>query len=355
MKKNIIVILLLIIFTTGLFTGEKKLPELPKTSGIRGAANFIVATVDEEVILFSDVQREFAKWSYVLKSTRQNIPSFNFETKKIMLKRTMEDIFYLIYAKKNQLEVSEAQVSKRLHDIKSQYNIESDDELVLAVSRVRMMGHVENINQIRLYFRKLMLINRAKSHLIRSKYRSKLGKASEAEMKKFYKNNPKYFYGPPKVKLQHLVIKLKENADFDELEKTEKKLKSIVKSAKSGESFTGLVNKYASEAYKSNSGFISNQFLKKGELKSLFPKYVKYAFTLGKGGVSKVIIDGNKRIILKVVDKKEKQLRPYVEVKNIIKRFIYSQRGKVLLKDWINKQYRVRLIKIKYDRLRVSE
>ncbi len=267
----------------------------------------------------------------------------------------MEDIFYIIYAKNAQIEISEAQVNKRLYDIKNQYKIESDEELVVAVNRAGMMGRVENLNQLRDYFRQLMIINKAKSHLVRTKYRSKIQEPTDAQLRNFYNKNPNYFYGPPKVKIQHLVIKVKENADFEEMEKTEKMIKTVIQKAKAGDNFSNLVNKYASEAYRSNNGYISNQFLKRSELKSLFPKYAKAAFSLKKGGVSKVIIDGNKRIILKVADKKEKQLLPFDEVKNKIKQYVMSSKGKELLQEWEEKQYRERLIKVHYDRLRVSE
>lgn len=355
MKKIIIISIFLITAAIGMYSGEKPLPKVPEGSGVRGAANFIVATVDSMVILMSDIRREYAKMKFIYKRSGKKVPPINYETKKDLLKRVMDDIFFLIYAKSEQIEVTEAQVNKKLYDIKQQYGLENDEELVVATNRSRMMGRIENLNQLRFYFRRTMIINKAKSHLIGRRYRAKIKKPTKAELKKFYNNNPKYFYAEPKVKMQHLVIRVNSDAEFEEMEKLQSNLKEIIKKAKSGANFSNLVKKYASEAYKSNNGFISNQFLKKQELNSLFPKYVKYAFSLPKGGVSPVIIDGSKRIVLKVTDKKAKQVKPFEEVEEEIKRYILTARGKEKLKEWIEKQYRKRLINIEYDRLRVSK
>ncbi len=59
MKKYTIIIMLSFIFSLSIYTKESKLPEIPKDSGVRGAANFIVATVDQQVILYTDVIRKY--------------------------------------------------------------------------------------------------------------------------------------------------------------------------------------------------------------------------------------------------------------------------------------------------------
>jgi peptidyl-prolyl cis-trans isomerase SurA len=216
------------------------------------------------------------------------------------------------------------------------------------------MGRVENVNELRDKIKEMMLMDRARQHLVSNVFRKKIANPTEAELRRFYTENPSFFYAPEAVKIQQLVIRVKEDADFDALEKVEKLLKEIAKKAKAGENFSKLIAKYAEISYRSNNGFVSASFLKREELKSLFPKYVKYAFKLNAGEISPVIIDGQKRIIIKIAEKKSKQLRPFDEVKKLVKQYIFSEKGMKLLTEWVSEQYRKGNIKIYYDRLRIA-
>lgn len=320
-----------------------------------GASDYIVAQIEEEIILMSDLRDTYNL--YKVELTRQNkpAPAFDLATKNMLLKRLIEDTILVIYAKREQIEVSEAQLNKRLNDIKTQFRLETDEEVVVAANRSGMLGRIENINHLRDKIRHSMLLMNAKQSLISNKFRDKLLQPSEEQMKVFYNNNARYFYGPESVKLQHLVMRVDENADFEVLEKIEKLLKQIVTEAKAGADFTALVMKHADPTYRSNNGFVSNQYLKRDELNSLFPKYVKHAFTLKNGEISPIIVDGNKRIVLKVIERKDKELRPFDEVKEMIKQYMLSEQGHKLIEEWLKKQTRARFIKIYHDRLRIGQ
>ena len=321
---------------------------------IAGSLDFIVAKVEDEVITMSDIRDKFIMYQAMQKQLNKPEPEFNFATKKMIVMKSIEEMLYLLYATRNALEVTEAQVSSRVYKIKKMYRIESDEELVVYAGRSGSLGRIENLNELRDKLKQVQLIEKARQHLVSTVFKNKIPNPADEELRRFYNDNPAYFYAPESVKIQHLVIRVKEDADFDELERIEKLLKEVTKKAKAGEDFSKLVAKYADVSYRSNNGFVSNSFLKKDELSSLFPKYVKYAFKIKAGEVSPVIVDGQKRIILKITEKKSKQLKPFDEVKSNIKQYIFSQKGMKLLKKWIDEQFRRGNIKIYYDRLRVA-
>jgi len=273
----------------------------------------------------------------------------------MLLNILIDETILLVYAKRNHVEVSEAQVTKQINDIKSQYRLENDDEVIVIANNAGVFGYVENVNELRDKLFRGMLIHQAKQHLLNEVLRGKLKEPTETEKKQFYSQHPQYFYGPESIKLQHFVIKIPENADFDQLEKFDKTLKAVFSQAKSGANFTSLINKYADQTYRSNNGFVSNQFLKRSELQILFPKYVEKAFALRQGEISDIITDGNKKIILKVVEKKLRQLKKYEEVSETIRQILMSQQGEQLVNEWTEGQKRERIIKIYEDRLRVAE
>ena len=163
-----------------------------------------------------------------------------------------------------------------------------------------------------------------KRKLILEKLLDKQGalKVTEDEAKKVYENNIRMYTDPERVQLQGILIKLDPNADKAAKAAAEKKVKAVFAALKKGDAFVEVAKKYSDDETKDkggNMGWIRRDML---------PRVLEEAaFGLKPGTYTKKAVNGPKGLyILKSVDKKEKKVRTFAEVKDKIMASLRNRR-----------------------------
>ncbi|WP_052356900.1 peptidylprolyl isomerase [[Clostridium] dakarense] len=163
----------------------------------------------------------------------------------------------------------------------------------------------------------------------------KVTKISDEEIKKYYEDNKKEFY-EDKVRASHILISTvdENNKPLPEAKKAEakKKAEDILKKAKSGEEFSALAKEYSDDKGSgANGGDLD--FFEKG---AMVPEFEAAAWKLKVGEISELVETQFGYHIIKVTDKKQKQLT-FDEVKDTIKDKLlgnkYTETIKKLTKD----------------------
>jgi len=145
---------------------------------------------------------------------------------------------------------------------------------------------------------------------------------SEEYLKKYYTmNRDKKYILPEQVKIQEVMVKDKDLA------------RNIAKRARQGENFNRLVQKYTERTrFKKNNGIIG--YFPKGS----WGVIGNQAFTMKVGEISDVVSLGKRYSVIKLLDKKAKQIQPYTDVINRVKVDAESDRKQSARQSWLQKK-----------------
>ena len=143
----------------------------------------------------------------------------------------------------------------------------------------------------------------------------------EADLRKFYEDNPRNFLLPESVKVSHILITLPRKATPEEIalakEQSEKIWKEVLQGAKS---FEELATKYSGgESAKKGGdlGYINPNFMPAA--------FEKVAFALKAGEVSEPVQSRHGFHIIKAYDKKPARIQEFAEVKGFLERFLLKK------------------------------
>jgi len=139
-------------------------------------------------------------------------------------------------------------------------------------------------------------------------------KVSDAEIQKFYDDNPSYFAKPEEVKAAHILIKVPQNATPEQKAEAKKKAEALQKRAAKGEDFATLA-KENSEGPSAKNGGELGFFAKQQMVKP----FADAAFALKPGQISDVVETRFGYHVIKVEDKKASSTVPLSEVKDRIR------------------------------------
>ncbi|RKY82734.1 hypothetical protein DRQ07_00415 [candidate division KSB1 bacterium] len=143
---------------------------------------------------------------------------------------------------------------------------------------------------------------------------------SDKEIMDFYnKHKEDKYFTPEKAKVQEIMLTDKDLAD------------KIAKRAKRGENFTRLVKKYSErKRYKEKNGIID--YFPKGSWGAIGAE----AFKLKKGEISGPIKLGNRYSIIKLLDKKKREIKPLKEVYDRVRRDVQNEKRRDLKERWLS-------------------
>ncbi len=139
---------------------------------------------------------------------------------------------------------------------------------------------------------------------------------TDKEVAKYYDEHKDKFSTPPKIKVRHILVKTKEEAE------------EVLKEIKGGKDFATLAKERSNCPSAKKGGDLG--LISKGRMD---PAFEKAAFALGEGDISDVVKTSYGYHIIKVEDKSPAKVKDLDKVKAAIERSVINDKREEVLKD----------------------
>ena len=170
---------------------------------------------------------------------------------------------------------------------------------------------------------------------------------TEEEMRKVYRENEKTYTYPAQVKARHILIKAAPNAPEGEKKKAREKAEGLLKRIKEGEDFAKLAEEVSEDAASQKKGGDLGLFSKGRMVKP----FEDTAFSMRPGQVSEIVETQFGFHIIKVEDFKEVRIRPFDEVKEMVKSQLQLKLNKEKQEEFLKSLYKESGVEIYPERL----
>ncbi|MBX3329943.1 MAG: peptidyl-prolyl cis-trans isomerase [Nitrospira sp.] len=283
----------------------------------------IVAIVNSELIMLSDVKREFETEQERLSREHHgnDLPQRLKTAEYMALTKLIERRLQLQEAKAKKIEVSDLEVKQALEQMKRQGS-------PLDITDANPAQTV----------RDQLLLMRVVDMQIRGNIT-----VGDSELKRFYQEHRDRFAHPEEYQLSQIIIQPRSS---DGLAEGLAKARQAMDDLKRGEKFEDVAMQYSDGANALQGGRLG--WVRQGEL---IPAIEQAVAHLVPGGISN-IIEGPEGIrIIRMDDRKPKQFRRFEDVRREIQELVYHQKSEEMYQSWLvdlkNKAY----IEIKFDQV----
>jgi peptidyl-prolyl cis-trans isomerase C len=212
-------------------------------------------------------------------------------------------------AQKEGIKVDKKEVDERINALRQKFPKEEDFKQTLDRLNLTEAG-------LRAQFEKELAIKA----MLDKKYAGKLS-VTEAEMKKFYDENPDFFKSPERVRASHILIKVDPGASEADKAKARQKMVDIQKKVKKGEDFAALAKEHSECPSSAKGGDLD--FFQRGQMVGPFQDA---AFAMKVGDVSDIVETQFGYHLIKVTDKKDAGKVSFEESKAKIKTYLEQQK-----------------------------
>jgi peptidyl-prolyl cis-trans isomerase SurA len=287
----------------------------PPTSSAAYLQDRIVAIVNAELIMLSDVKREFrTEQERLSREFRGNDLAQRLKTGEYMaLTNLIERRLQLQEAKATRVEVSDLELQQAIEQMKRQDK--SFDPT--------------NPNDVRDVRDQLILMRIVDQHI-----RGNIT-VGDSELKRYYQEHREQFASPEEYQLSQIIIK---PGSSDELADALTKARRAMDDLKRGEKFEDVALQYSDDANSLHGGRLG--FVRQGEL---WPVIEQAVARLVPGGISDILESPEGVHIIRLDDKKPKQFRPYEDVRQEVQELVYQQKSADMYQSWLvdlkNKAY----------------
>lgn len=158
-------------------------------------------------------------------------------------------------------------------------------------------------------------------------YESKVS-ISDEELQDYFDENREEFNTPKTVEARHILLKVDQNADPEDVEKARKKALDILKMAREGKDFPELAKKYSEGPTRSRGGYLG-KFKKEAMVKPFADK----AFSMKAGEISEPVRTRFGWHIIKVEKVNEASSLSFAEAKKKIQKKLTKNKSKNLAYD----------------------
>jgi parvulin-like peptidyl-prolyl isomerase len=296
-------------------------PGLPRPALAAKVEDRIVAIVNSDLIMLSEVKRELAP-------ERERIEK-QYRGDELHRRLQMAEAMALTRMIERRLQLQEAKV--RSVDV-------ADQEVKAALKQLIQQGEKldekdpASMKSVRDQLTLLKVVDRE----VRSGVM-----VADPEMKRYYQEHRDRFALPEEYTLSQIFLKPRSADDVADLRA---KAREIMSQLKQGESFEDLALHYSDDPTGSRGGRLG--LVRQGEL---LPAIERGVANLVPGGISDVIESPIGLHIVRLDDKKPKAFRPYEEVRQEIQALVFQQKSEDMFQAWLldlkNKAY----IEIKFD------
>ena len=281
----------------------------------------IVALVNGDVITQSEMEQ---MGSYLFAEVQQTSTAAEREEK--MKKARMEVLGHLIESKllgeemkKRKIEVPERDVDSAINDVlKNSGFSESELRKFLAREGMTYAGYRQKVKD-----------ELGKMRLVSREIKSKIV-IDEDELRKYYQKNLEKFTDPLEVKIQQIFFPLPPDAPKDEAAAVQGEARAILEKARKGEDFTELAKNFSKGPEASEGGLLG--WFKH---KELLPELEEAGFKLKTGEISELIRSPAGFHIIRVLEKKGGEPRPFAEVQFKIREEMSQDEADKKFQEWL--------------------
>jgi parvulin-like peptidyl-prolyl isomerase len=166
-------------------------------------------------------------------------------------------------------------------------------------------------------------------HLVNREIKSKIV-IKEEDLRKTYSQNLKGYTDPLEVKVQQIFLPIPQWATEEQITTIRKEAQSILGKARQGEDFAQLAVNYSKGPEASEGGVLG--FFKAKELR---PELEEAAFKLKPGELSDLIKSPEGFHILRVMERKGGEPKPFAEVQDKIRDEMVQAEGERQFREWM--------------------
>jgi len=290
--------------------------------GLRGeVVDRIIALVNNDVLTLSELEEAGRRlFEQVQQAT---LPSQREEklkkAKEGVLDQLIENKLLDQEIKKKKIEVSDRDVDVAIEDIRKENHM-TENDLKVALAKDGM-SYSSYWNQIRDDLGKFRLVSRE----IKSKIVIK-----DEDVQKTYQEKIKEYIDPLEVKVQQVFFLIPQGSTEERIEELRQEARSLLDRAKKGEDFADLAIKY-SQGPEAREGGVLGFF----KHKELIPELEEAAFQLKAGELSGIVRSPEGFHILRVLERKGGEPRPFAVVKNKIREEMIQKEAERQFKEWM--------------------
>lgn len=288
----------------------------------------IVAVVNDDVITLSQYRE---RYDLMIRTLQSQLKGDELDkqvefVKKNLLDTMVSELLLLQMAKDKQLDVRE-QLKVYVDNVKKQNNIESDEDLKLALLR-EGLNYDTWIKQTQEdILRQMIIYNEVDSHIV----------IDDNATMAYFKAHAAQFVLPVEYTLRAIVLPIEAGNDAA----LEDKKAEISSKLAGGAAFTALAGEYDQEGLKESQGDLGT--VKSTELE---PTLAQIAEKLKAGEVSSWFKARNAWYLLKVEARKESHKQTFAEVKKDVESILYQEKKAKALEAFFTKIKASNYIKI---------
>lgn len=288
----------------------------------------IVAIVNDDIITLSQYKMEEQNLYQMLSEQFQGdeLAKQFALNKKYLLDRMIENLLLLQEAKKKDINVKE-QLKMMIEKLKKDNSIDSDEELIRAMSRQGIDFEGWKKEAEKTYLIQGLVYSELQSSII----------VEDSEVLNYYKLHPQEFTEPTEYKLRAIFISGEGRSEAE----IEAKKREISQKIASGEDFASLGGSSSEGPEKQNQGDLGR--FKKGELEKSLEQAVE---SLKAGEVTPWLQVKGGWYLLKLEEKKESRLKSFEEARNETEEKLFNQKRQEKTNEFIKKLREKSYIKI---------
>ncbi|MDH4217833.1 MAG: peptidyl-prolyl cis-trans isomerase [Candidatus Aminicenantes bacterium] len=288
----------------------------------------IVAIVNDDVITLFEYKSEHESLYQFLRSQLQGEEfSKQYEAqKKELLERMITERLLLQEARKSNINVNE-QLRMYIDNIKTQYNIGSDEELRRQMAQQGIDFEVWRRQQEKALLQQAVIFSEVGRNIV----------IDETDVVNYFDQHPDEFTDPTEYKLRAISISSEEKND----DEVRTKIQEIDEKLAAGEDMATLASQYSEGPEKESQGDLGT--FKQGELAGPLQNAVE---NLEAGDMTSWIQMPNGWYRIKLEEKKESRLKPFEEVKSEIENKLYNQEQQKKIQEYVEELKKRSYIKI---------
>ncbi len=281
----------------------------------------IIAIVNSDLIMLSEVQRELAsERERIQKDSRgdalaRRLKTAEYATLTSMIERKLQ----LQESKTRGITVTDQEIQQMIRQMKQQG--EPIDE-----------SNPADMKRVREQLTLLKLVDRD----VRSAVM-----VADSDVKRYYQEHHDRFALSEEYTLSQILIKPRSPEDTAD---AREKVREVMTGLKRGESFEDMALRFSDGPNASHGGNLG--LVRQGEL---LPEIERTVAALVPGGISDVIETSEGFHIMRLEDKTPKQFRPYAQVRNEIQGLVFQQKSEDAFQTWLTNLKNKAYIEIKFE------
>lgn len=294
---------------------------LAAEAGAAEVIDRIIALVNDEVITLSELEEAGRLFfDQIRQSTTPEEREEKMKTaRKEVLDRLIEDKLLEQEIKNRKIDVPERDVDLAVEEVMKKNRL-SENDLKKALAKDGLTYS---------YYRQRVKLDLGKMRLVSREIKSKIV-VKEEDLRKYYREHLGEFSDPLEVKLQQIFLPVPPGASAGEISALKENAASIRERGVRGEDFGELVRKYSKGPEAEEGGVLG--YFKKGELMA---ELEEIAFPLQPGVISELVQTPQGFHILRVLERKGGEPKPFAEVQYRIRDQITQTEGMKQFEEWL--------------------